>query len=83
MRKSMEVLNASRSAVEQFDGLATEIIKTVYQNLLQGIESEGIDRQRDIKDRIECVGKLDAPYGYTKWLSAMLLKEAKNNNDLP
>ena len=83
MRKSNEILNVSRNAVEQFDGLTTETIKTVYQTLLQGVESEGIDRQREIKDRIECVGKLDGLCGYTEWVSAMLLKEAQKNNDLP
>ena len=64
-----------------------EIVNDAYDLLLKGITSDGIERQREIQERINCFNNISDSFsginGLNECLREIFLKIAQERNDLP
>ena len=78
----------SYTAIDMFLSGAQKVLKRVYETMTAGITVHGIDRQREIKARIESIGVCSAGrqaggIELSRWISGQLMKVAQERNDLP
>ena len=79
-REAFETLHAFHREVHT-------VIEKIYDSMTAEITSCGIERQREIKDKIDLIGHCNIGYpntpDFSRWLRDQLEKVAQERNDLP